>query len=168
MTAEIATARLSLTPLEAADASAMVGVLADRDLYAFTGGEPPSLEQLEVRYRNQVAGSANPGEIWHNWIIRLNDSGTPVGFVQATVTDGGADIAWVVGVDWQHRGFAREASAAMCRWLHNRGVRRVTAHIHPDHDTSARVAAACGLQLTDNVDDDGEQVWASRDAESAD
>ena len=66
VTATLRTERLELMALEAADALEMVGVLADLDLYAFTGGEPPSLERLEARYRAQVAGSPRPGEDWHN------------------------------------------------------------------------------------------------------
>jgi RimJ/RimL family protein N-acetyltransferase len=161
VTTVLRTDRLVLTPLEPGDASEMVGVLADVELYAFTGGEPPSLSQLAARYRAQVAGSASAGERWHNWIIRVADSNTAVGFVQATVVDDHADVAWMVGVGWQHHGIAREAATAMCQWLRGCGIRRITAHIHPDHDTSVGVAAACGLQLTDEVDGDGEQIWVS-------
>jgi RimJ/RimL family protein N-acetyltransferase len=152
----------------------MVHVLADPELYAFTGGEPPTLAQLRERYRSQVAGSPVAGERWHNWIVRLAGpeagpgrgpepvSGAAVGFVQATVLDGDrASVAWLVGVPWHGRGLAREAAQAMCGWLRESGVRRITAHIHPDHDASARVAAACGLQPTGEVDEDGERIWAS-------
>ena len=34
------------------------------------------------------------------------------------------------------------------------------AHIHPEHLVSGSVAAAVGLAATDEVDDDGEVVWA--------
>ena len=160
------TDRLRLTPLEPGDAAEMVPVLADPALYAFTGGEPPTLEQLDDRYRRQVAGPPVAGspvaeERWHNWIVRLAGPGTAVGFVQATVVGNRASVAWLVGTRWHGRGIAREAARAMCAWLRAAGVRRITAHIHPDHDASARVAAACGLEPTGEVDEDGERVWAS-------
>ena len=157
----IETPRLLLTPLQVADAPAMTGVLADRALYEFTGGEPPTVEQLADRYRAQVAGSPRVSEVWHNWIVRIAGSGVAVGFVQATVTGDAADVAWVIGVAWQRQGIAREASVAMCEWLGHSGVGRITAHTHPLHAGSAAVAEACGLRRTNVIDDDGEVVWAS-------
>ena len=50
--------QLLLCPLTVADAAEMVEVLADPTLYAFTGGEPPTLAELEQRYARQVAGQA--------------------------------------------------------------------------------------------------------------
>jgi RimJ/RimL family protein N-acetyltransferase len=155
------TNRLTLTLLAVADASVMVAVLADPELYAFTDGEPPSLDQLQARYRAQIAGSPDPAQRWHNWIIRIAETSEAVGFVQATVTQDDADIAWVVGVAWQRQGFAREAAEAMCDWLRATGVRSIRAHVHPDHHVSGRVAAACGLRATGSIADDGEQLWVS-------
>ena len=157
----IETAGLVLTPLQVADAPAMADILGDRDLYRYTGGEPPTIEQLENRYRAQIAGSPRSGEVWHNWIVRIAGSRVAVGFVQATITGDDADVAWVIGVAWQGRGIASEAAAAMCQWLRDGGVGRITAHIHPDHVASAAVAEACGLSATKVIDDDGEVVWAT-------
>jgi RimJ/RimL family protein N-acetyltransferase len=139
----------------------MVEVLANQDLYGFTGGEPPTLANLQSQYTAQVAGPSSGEEVWHNWIIRPKGTGKAVGFVQATVTGDASDVAWVVGVEWQGRGFASEAAAAMCEWLAGQGVEKFTAHIHPGHVASQRVAASIGLQATDEVDEDGEVVWAS-------
>lgn len=155
------THRLALTPLQSADASEMVAVLADSDLYVFTEGNPPSITELEAQYTYQVAGPSSGEEVWHNWIIRPVETGMAVGFVQATATGDTADIAWVVGVEWQSRGFASEAASAMCEWLASLGVERFTAHIHPGHLASQRVAASLGLEATQDVDGDGEVVWAS-------
>lgn len=159
MTAPLRTDRLVLTPLSPADAPAMVGVLADPALYRFTGGEPPDLARLTARYEAQCAGSPDPGERWHNWIVRRTESPEPLGFVQATVAGGHADVAWVIGTAAQGHGFAREAAIAMGEWLRGQGAERITAHIHPDHHASAGVARAVGLEPTDERDDDGEQVW---------
>jgi RimJ/RimL family protein N-acetyltransferase len=161
-TATLHTDRLLLTPLDPADASEMVDVLSNEELYVFTGGKPPSLEELEGRYRAQAAGPGDRDELWHNWIIRLVDSPAAVGFVQATVITDSADLAWVVGHEWQGRGFAIEAATAMRSWLTANGVERFTAHVHPEHHVSGRVARAVGLEPTDEIDADGEVVWASR------
>ena len=159
-TATIETQRLRLVPLATSDAMRMVQVLADPALHTFTGGEPASFDELVARYEAQVRGPDRAGETWHNWIVHLTASDEVVGYVQATVIDEHADVAWVVGTPWQHMGIAREAAVAMCRWLHLQGSTLITAHIHPGHDASASVAIACGLAMTDQIDDDGERIWA--------
>ena len=158
----ISTARLDLVPLRPPDADEMVGVLADPRLYSFIGGGPPDRESLRASYTRQAAGqSADGTEEWHNWIVRLRPDGTAVGFVQATIVDAGAvaGIAWLIGVPWQDRGFAVEAVRGLVTWLDRRGIRTVVAHIRPDHHASGSVAARAGLAPTDELDDDGEQIW---------
>ncbi len=158
---ELTTDRLVLESLSVEHADEMVSVLADPVLYEFTGGEPPNLDALARRYRAQVAGSGSLEEEWLNWMIRSADSGQLVGFVQATVVDGAADLAWLIGVAHQGRGFAIEAVRAMVAELEARGVGRFAAQIHPGHVRSRGVAAAAGLERTDEVDEDGEEIWAS-------
>jgi hypothetical protein len=55
-------ARLRLEPLRVDHAGELVDVLSDAGLYAFTGGSPPSVADLEQRYARQVAGSPDPAE----------------------------------------------------------------------------------------------------------
>lgn len=160
---DIRTDRLTLRPLVPSDAAEMVEVLADPELYTFTGGEAPDLETLEQRYRAQVGGPPDGDEIWLNWIARSNQDHRAVGFVQATVVHQAADVAWVVGAKHQRRGFASEAAQAMSRWLAANGVRHITAHIHPRHVASQKVAIAIGLSATGETDKDGETIWETRD-----
>jgi RimJ/RimL family protein N-acetyltransferase len=148
-----------LRPLEVTDAAEMLSVLSDPSLYDFTGGIPPTRAGLEARYRAQVAGPPDGDQQWYNWIIRLAETHGAVGFVQATVSDRTADIAWVVGVEWQGRGIATESASAMCDWLAGVGVERLVAHIHRDNRPSAGVAASLRFRLTGEVDDDGEMIW---------
>ncbi len=157
-TPRIDAGELVLSPLRVDEAAEMVDVLAGDALYTFTGGSPPTEEVLRSRYEMQVRGPGADGEAWHNWIVR--DGGRPVGYVQATVTGHVADVAWVIGLAWQRRAFARRAAIAMCEWLRAAGIERLTAHIRPDHRASIRVAEACGLEPTDVTDDDGERIWS--------
>ena len=159
----IATERLDLAPLRPEDADEMVAVLADPGLHVFTGGEPPTLDELRGRYERQSAGrSADGTETWHNWTLRLRPGGEAMGFVQATITGAGeervADIAWVVGAAWQGHGYASEAARALVAWLEASEFGTITAHIHPDHAASKLVARAAGLAPTDELED-GERVW---------
>jgi RimJ/RimL family protein N-acetyltransferase len=176
VTAEpIVTARLALLPLQPGHAEEMAAVLAGPELYAFTGGAPPSAEELRARYERWASGSGDPEVSWCNWAIWLRDPGCLAGWVQATVATGGqhlggkpaagetsAEIAWVVGVPWQGHGLATEAARSLITWLRQQSVRTVTAHIHPDHAASAAVATAAGLTPTGHLDD-GEIRWQSAD-----
>ncbi len=153
--------RLTLDPLRVDDAAEMVDVLSSPELYRFTAGAPPSLDDLRRRYRLQVVGRSPDGrEVWHNWVLRTRRPVEVIGYVQASVRDCGlaADVGWVVGSPWQGRGFAAEAAGTMVAWLVGSGVEVVTAHIHPEHDRSARVAQRAGLRPTDLIED-GERVW---------
>lgn len=153
--------RLALRPLTVEDAPAMVPVLADPSLYEFTGGHPPTQDQLTRQYTAQVRGrSADGTEEWINRIVLLHPGEQPIGFVQATVPADGspAEIAWVIGAPWQRQGHATEATDLLLRHLAERGVTEVLAHIHPDHTASQRIAVRLGLHPTDQVVD-GEIAW---------
>ena len=144
----------------------MIDVLADPSLYEYTGGEIPSLTALEKRYAAQVVGHSDGGsQWWLNSVVFKRDVGKPVGFVQATVEDDGAnlvaDIAWVISSDWQGQGIASEAAQAMVAWLRSNGVCRLTAHIHPDHQASMKVAQNQALHATSSKKD-GETRWESQ------
>jgi RimJ/RimL family protein N-acetyltransferase len=164
ITAEpIRTGRLTLLPLRAEHAEEMAAALADPGLHAFIGGAPLSPQDLRARYERLVAGSPDPAVSWCNWVIQLRDPGCLVGTVQATISGTGtappvAEVAWVVGTLWQGQGIATEAARALVAWLGQQSVPAVIAHIHPDHQASAAVAAAAGLTPTDQLSD-GEIRW---------
>ncbi|MET7280034.1 GNAT family N-acetyltransferase [Kribbella sp. NPDC005582] len=155
ITAAFSTSRLTMLPLAPDYAEEMAGVLSDPALYAFTGGEPPTVDALRARYERQVAGPASADEYWLNWVIQAGDE--LIGYVQSTVTGTTAEIAWVIGSAWQGRGYAKEAASGLVDWLTAQGL-RIVAHVHPEHGASAAVATAVGLSRTDQLDD-GEYLW---------
>ncbi|MGZ4169501.1 MAG: GNAT family N-acetyltransferase [Solirubrobacteraceae bacterium] len=160
------TLRLTLEPLRIAHAEEMAPLLADVSLYAFTGGVPPTVEELRARYTRQAAGRSPDGvERWYNWIARRREDEAAVGFVQATVSEDPppptAVLAWALGVRFHGQGYAREAAAEMMRWLQSTGVTRFAAYIHPAHVASMAVARALAMEPTDALVD-GEVVWEWR------
>jgi RimJ/RimL family protein N-acetyltransferase len=158
---------LLLKSLTESDAEDMVGVLASPELYTFIGGEPPTLDALRERYARLAVGHSADGlQEWVNWIVRRAQDGVAVGTVQATVVDDGgrADVAWVIGAEFQGRGYAVEAASALVAWLRERGVAEINAHIRPGHAASAKVAERIGLAPTGELDDEGEQIWRARGA----
>ncbi|MGW0998695.1 GNAT family N-acetyltransferase [Streptomyces sp. NPDC002520] len=152
------TERLTLLPLRPAHAEEMAGVLADPALHTFIGGAPQPLEALRARYVRLTAGSPDPAVTWLNWVIRLREEDCLTGTVQATLTGGTAEIAWVVGLPWQGRGIASEAARGLVDRLRTQPVHTVVAHIHPAHHASAAVATCAGLTPTDEQQD-GETRW---------
>ncbi len=113
--------RLHLEPLSVDHAPEMLEVLADASLYEYTGGEAPSLEQLQRRYAAQtVRHSENQLQGWFNWVVRPINGGVPMGFVQATLerkaSEMVASIAWVISPIHQGHGVASEATKAMALW----------------------------------------------------
>jgi RimJ/RimL family protein N-acetyltransferase len=160
------TVRLALEPVRPAHADEMAPLMGDRRLYAFTGGIPPTLDELRARYTRQAAGRSPDGvERWFNWIVRRRADGLAVGFVQAAISDdppvpapATAVLGWALGVQFHGHGYAGEAVGAMLRWLEAAGVTRAVAYIHPEHSASMAVARALGMGPTDELVD-GEVVW---------
>ncbi|MGP3960729.1 GNAT family N-acetyltransferase [Nonomuraea sp. 3N208] len=141
----IETPVLTLLPLRAEYADEMAVVLSDPGLYTFTGGAPLTAGELRARYERLIAGP--PG--WCNWVVWSCEEELLVGYVQATIDDGTAEIAWVIGTPWQGRGLATASAKALVDWLKRRGIGTIVAHIHPDHAASAAVATSAGLRPTE-------------------
>ncbi len=165
--AVVRTSRLRVEPVRVGHAEEMAVVLGDPALYAITGGAPPTAADLAARYRRWERPSSDDGrEGWLNWVVRRDADDIAVGTVQATVTAGAhgpaAEVAWVVGVPFQGRGYATEAAEAVVAWLVGRGVRDVHAHIAPEHLSSEAVARRIGMRATGEFRDDGEQRWRYR------
>ncbi|MCS4277371.1 RimJ/RimL family protein N-acetyltransferase [Mycetocola sp. BIGb0189] len=157
------TARLDAEPLTPGHADEAFTVLNSTELHRYIGGEPLAHDALTARYERLAAGSpAEISDVWANWLLRVREGGHVVGTVQATISvdEGTAAIAWVVGVDFQRRGFASEAARGLVGWLHAHGVTRLEAFIHPENLGSNGVARALGLERT-GVFEDGEEIWRS-------
>jgi RimJ/RimL family protein N-acetyltransferase len=147
-----------LEPLRPEHADELAPVLDDVSLHRFIGGEPLGVEELRARFERLARG--HPTDHWLNWLVRERATEGAVGYVQATVKEGCAEVAWVIGSAHQGRGFAKEAVALMADWLYERGVSCLRANIHPDHAASIAVARSIGLAPTDVIVD-GEVRWES-------
>ena len=137
-------------------------MLSDPELYRFTGGQPPADVDAVLRWFSALETRKSPdgSEQWLTWIVRLADTKASIGYVQATIKEGQADIAWLIGTEWQRRGLAKEAVSLLRDLLTDLNIRRLEAHIHPEHVASQGVAQWAGLRLTETFVD-GEQVWAA-------
>ena len=100
-------------------------------------------------------GATDTERRWLNWVVRERASGVAVGGMQGEVTAGAdgleGELAWIVGVEHQGRGYAREAAAAVAAWMHGAGDLRLFADIHPEHAASMAVARSLDLHQTDEI-----------------
>jgi len=162
------TERLDLEPLTVEHAAELAPVLDDAALHEFTGGAPLSVAALTARYARLAERRSPDGhQLWGNWVIRVRETGVPAGTMQVTLSAGGpaagpAEVAWVVGLRAQGRGYAKEAASSLVALLREAGW-TVIAHIHPAHLASQRVARAAGLAPTEEIHD-GEVRWVIRPA----
>ena len=158
--------RLLLTPIVVSDAEALFELLKEPSLYSFIGGPPPaSVEVVRERIRWwEKRHSPNGDEVWLNWTVRLKEPDGVVGHFQASVRATQADLAWVIGLPFQRRGYATEAARAVAEWLKKRfALRELQAKIHTDHIASQRIAERIGLQRPSETTPQGEQIWTAID-----
>lgn len=152
--------RLRLAPVMRSHAEAMFAVLSDESLYIYTGGCPPqSVADVESWFiALESRKSPERDELWLTWLIFIAESNVAIGYVQATVGNSKADVAWLVGSQWQGSGYASEAAATLTSWLVTSDVADISSHIHPKHVASQSVAKAAGLHNSGHIED-GEEIW---------
>ena len=117
---ELHTPRLVLEPLEPRHASVLFEELQSPLLYEFTEDKPPqNVEVLRDRYTVLARRRSPDGtETWLNWVVWSLPEKCYVGYVQATIAEGGsASIAYVFFADFWGRGYAREAVQSMLNHL---------------------------------------------------
>src|SRR5436190_13512314 len=106
---------VTLEPQLASHAAELYAVISDPSLYEFIDAKEPKNEAALCERLLKLESRVSPDgtEHWLNWVVR-NVSGELVGYVQATVTpDHSAEIAYVLGRTYWHKGYAYAACAAM-------------------------------------------------------
>src|ERR1700686_445875 len=103
----IATERLVLEPILESHAPLLLPVLQDETLYGFIPQDPPSLENLQHRYKIWRARRSPDGrEIWLNWAGRQR-AGDYIGHFQAGFDEkNGFAVAYTLGSNYQRQGYA--------------------------------------------------------------
>ena len=142
--------RLTMTPITSDHAFALYAGLQSTALYAFIPDEPPtSLGTLAERFRRLESRQSPDGqEWWLNWALRLKDSGTWIGHIEANVilANGEASIAYIVFADHWRQGYAKEACQRLLGWLFDAlGVLRVTAEMDTANVASYQLVESLGF-----------------------
>jgi len=140
-----ATARLAIEPLRDDHAEALHAALSDERVGAYIGGpDVESLDWLRDRIRHLAEGPApGSGQIWWNGVVLLD--GVVIGRVEATLHDGDAEVAYLLGPAWWGQGYATEAAAWLLDELRAAGVRRAWATVDPRNAGSRGVLRRLGF-----------------------
>lgn len=144
----LSTNRLCLCPLTPSDTDGFFPILNDAQLYRWIPDETPlSSEDLRRRFERYANGPRpSVPEVWLNWGVFTQNH--PIGTVQATihVPSASAQIAYIFGRAYRHRGFASEAVFTMVQWLFLQSLESVTAVIDTRNGDSIRLVQRLGFR----------------------
>jgi RimJ/RimL family protein N-acetyltransferase len=171
------TERLVLTPLVDSEIDALAALLWDERVYRHIGGLPEDPGVVARGLRRALGGPPpeRSSERWLNFGMRLRGGGQLIGRLEATLHDGIAEVAFLLGARFWGHGYAAEGLA----WLH-RELARVSPGVDcwattlPANTRSGRLLAACGYVTVDPgrapallTYDDGDLVFARGPARQA-
>ena len=143
------TDRLRIETLACHHAQEVFELLQDRRIYKYIPeAPPPSVEALEVRYRQLVAGPGpDTGQRWLNWTMFLKQIAFPIGSLQATVATTQAEIAYIVYPEYWGNGFAKEGVIWLLNYLSTEaGVTEALANIDVCNAASIALVRSVGFK----------------------
>lgn len=139
-------AQVRLEELNESHADALFAALDHESVYRFIGG-PDATTPDEMRARiSRVRSGPAPerDETWLNFAVLVDD--LVAGRVEATLHDGIAEIAYLMGPRFWGRGHATTATAQLIAILPQRHVASVWACVHPGNVPSTRVLSRLGFR----------------------
>jgi RimJ/RimL family protein N-acetyltransferase len=113
---------------------------------------PPSIAYLQSIYAKIERRTSPDGtEQWLNWAVFASPH-CPVGYVQATVKEHGAWVAYVLSSEHWGRGYAPEATQAMLVHLTSAySVQRFLATVETENRRSIRLLLRLGFHCSDEA-----------------
>lgn len=135
-------------------AAELEGLLCDPRVYEnVDDGIAPTFDELLESFALREVGPPDhrSNEIWVNYIVRIKDSQSAIGRVEATVIEHRAEVAYLLGVSYWGKGYGSEALV----WLQNLlqkdyGVREFWATVTPGNESSMRLLLKNGyLQVSE-------------------
>ena len=144
-----ASGRLGYEVILRSHAAELEAILCDPRVYEFIDVECPTLADLEASFTRKEAGAPphRADEHWLDYILRLSETGVAIGRLEATLLDGRAEVAYLIGPGFWGCGYATEGLA----WLHDSirttfGVRDFWATVMPGNFRSMRLLERSGYR----------------------
>lgn len=141
---QLETERLMMRGFLARDLGPLVGMCADEETMRYLGG-PRQHVDVAQRHASMVGHWVLKG--YGMWAVIEKASGDFVGRVGLIDFEGWPqlEVGWLIGRDWWGRGYAPEAARAAAHWaFQNLECKELCSLIHPDNQSSARVAEKIG------------------------
>ena len=169
----VETDRLRLAPFAPEH---LLALIEGPDAFAERFGLPVALGLHRFYAEGAVNGEISPGwvatlrtaraaDVWvHGFAVVHRDDGKvigTIGYKGAPDADGMVEIGYGIDPDYQGRGYATEAAAAVVAFASaDPRVRLVRAHTRPAANPSTRVLEKCGFRKVDEViDPEDGLVW---------
>lgn len=163
------TDRLLIEDISPAHAGEMFNGLQDSRAYKFIPDDPPRhFTALRERYRKLSANKISPDgrEEWLNWVLRLKEGGSLIGFIQATINVGDREslVAYQLFPAFWGKGYAQESLEWLVQELfHNRGVNVLVALIDTRNTNSIRLVEKIGFTIEKIIKDADYFKWRTSD-----
>lgn len=141
------TKRLTLAPFSQSDVSDLFWVRGDtRSMLFWDWPADASVEQTHVAAAMMLADAARADALY--WAARLKDGGAFVGlFDLSDLRSEDADLGFMIGHDFQGRGYAFEAASRVVDEARRRGFSKLKARIHVGNVRSGRLLDRLGFSL---------------------
>lgn len=150
----IETDRLVLEPIVESHAEKMLPMFLDESLYNFIPQNPPTLDQLQKRYRAWSKRTSPDGsEIWLNWAARTFADCNYVGHFQAGYNEkDGFSVAYTIAKAFQKKAYATEGLGSVINFLRTRmQAPSIKAWVDTRNEPSIRLVKRLGFQQTELI-----------------
>ena len=133
-------------------AAELHGALEHPEVYRFIEGvSPVDLESVRQACERKAAGPPphRQDERWLDILVRRTRDGRALGRIEATLLEGRAEVAYLLGPEHWGRGYACEA----LEWLHRLiaqepEIDSFWATVHPENARSIALLRRCGYRET--------------------
>ena len=148
--------RLFMKPVHRKLAQSLFPLLNDQALYQYLPDQPLTLEALEKRFTFWELGiSPDQSEYWLNWVLQSKANEQFIGTIQAGIDRDSkvATIAYIIGSDFQQKGYATEAISALFTVLKEEyQVRQTKAWIDTRNLPSIRLVEKLGFKQIEFIE----------------
>lgn len=125
----------------------LAAALCHDEVYRFIGGQAPPLAQMLLGLQRAIDGppAGREHERWHNFLVRLRETGEIIGRVEATEHHGNAEIAFLFNPRCWGRGYATQGLLWLQRELLEQAPQTgFWATTLPENSRSRSLLRRCG------------------------
>jgi ribosomal-protein-alanine N-acetyltransferase len=154
---ELTTPRLLLREFHAADHAAVHAFAGDAEVTRYTDWGPNDPADTTGFLTEVVRDALDVPRSRFGLAMVTREDGALIGSIElevTSVTDGRANLGYVLGRPWWGHGYASEAAAALLRFgFGDLGLHKISATCDPDNAASVRVLTKVGMRREGHLHD---------------